>query len=171
MKKGLLIYPPNQLMDVETPRPDGSLGPLYLASALEAHGFQVDILDASVGSTDLSLEETFYRNVKQENGLTRIGMSFNEIANYVHKNQYDFVGITSNFTPQTNMAILTAKSIKEILPSIPIFTGGVNSRAMISKFLNTHFFDGICLTEGEIVFPKMVISFFKKGFPSRELFS
>ena len=36
--KVIIIYPPNQLMDVETPRPDGSLGPLYLASALEKIG-------------------------------------------------------------------------------------------------------------------------------------
>lgn len=163
MKKGILIYPPNQLMDIETPRPDGSLGPLYLASALESLGWQVDILDASVGSQDMSLEDTFYRNIKQDNGLTRIGMSFDEIALHVYLNNFDFVGITSNFTPQTNMAILTASSIKKIIPKIPIFTGGVNSRAMINKFLNTGLFDGICLTEGEIVFPNMIKAHFTKG--------
>ena len=59
--KVLLVYPPNQLMDVETPRPDGSLGPLYLASSLEKIGIQADILDASVGSDDFALENTFYR--------------------------------------------------------------------------------------------------------------
>jgi hypothetical protein len=48
-KKGLLIYPPNQLMDIETPRPDGSLGPLYIASSLESEGIETDILGASVG--------------------------------------------------------------------------------------------------------------------------
>ena len=36
--KCVIIYPPNQLLDIETPRPDGSLGPLYLASALEKIG-------------------------------------------------------------------------------------------------------------------------------------
>ena len=39
--KVLIIYPPNQLMDVETPRPDGSLGPLYLAAELEKRGITV----------------------------------------------------------------------------------------------------------------------------------
>ena len=38
--KCLIIYPPNQLMDVETPRPDGSLGPLYLASSLEKNWYR-----------------------------------------------------------------------------------------------------------------------------------
>ena len=101
--KGILIYPPNQLMDVETPRPDGSLGPLYLAAALESQGIKTDILDASVGSRENNLENTFYRNVKQKNGLTRIGMNFDEIAEYVENKKYDFVGISSNFTPQTKM--------------------------------------------------------------------
>ena len=58
--KVLLIYPPNQLMDVETPRPDGSLGPLYLASSLEKIGIQTDILDASVGSDNFLFKDTFY---------------------------------------------------------------------------------------------------------------
>ena len=54
--KCLIIYPPNQLLDIETPRPDGSLGPLYLASALEKIGIETDILDASVGAKNYSLK-------------------------------------------------------------------------------------------------------------------
>ena len=111
--KVIIIYPPNQLMDVETPRPDGSLGPLYLASALEKIGIETDVLDASVGSKECSLKNTFYRRIRQGNGLIRIGMNFNEIADYVEKGNYNFVAISSNFTPQTNMAIKTAEAIKE----------------------------------------------------------
>ena len=74
--KVLIIYPPNQLMDIETPRPDGSLGPLYLASELEKRGIETDILDASVGTEEHDLTNTFYRTVRQENGLIRIGMRF-----------------------------------------------------------------------------------------------
>ena len=111
--KCLIIYPPNQLLDIETPRPDGSLGPLYLASALEKIGIETDILDASVGAKNYSLKKTFYRRIRQGNGLIRIGMNFNEIADYVQKNNYNFVAISSNFTPQTNMALKTAEAIKE----------------------------------------------------------
>lgn len=161
MKKGILIYPPNQLMDIETPRPDGSLGPLYLASSLEKNGFEVDVLDASVGSDDHSLNDTFYRNIKQNNGLTMIGMNFDEIANYVLNKKYDFVGISSNFTPQTNMALNTAKFIKKNNKNIPIFAGGVNARALKNRFLESGYFDGICVTEGELIFPRMIESFFK----------
>ena len=144
-------------MDVETPRPDGSLNLLYLAAALEAEGIQADILDASVGATEYSLENTFYRRVRQENGLIRIGMSFNEIAEYVKENGYDFIGINSNFTPQTRMAFETARAIKEINPNIKIFTGGVNARALKERFLKTGLFDVVCLTEGEIIFPRLVL--------------
>ena len=63
-------------MGIETPRPDGSLGPLYLASALEKIGIETDILDASVGAKEYSLKETFYRRIRQGNGLIRIGMNF-----------------------------------------------------------------------------------------------
>tara|TARA_Y100000310_G_C20671605_1_gene810596 strand:+ start:59 stop:1546 length:1488 start_codon:yes stop_codon:yes gene_type:complete len=157
-KKALLIYPPNQLMDVETPRPDGSLGLLYLASALESKGIETDVLDASVGTPKQSLQETFYNNIKQENGLTKIGMSFSDIANYVTDNNYDVVGISSNFTPQTKMAFETASAIKKANPQIEIYAGGVNARALKERFLKTGYFNGICLTEGELNFPRAILN-------------
>ena len=52
-------------MDVETPRPDGSLGPLYLASALEKIGIETDVLDASVGSKECSLKNTFIEELNK----------------------------------------------------------------------------------------------------------
>ena len=156
--KCLIIYPPNQLMDVETPRPDGSLGPLYLASALEKVGIETEILDASVGGKDYSLNDTFYRRIRQGNGLIRIGMNFNEIADYVEKGNFDFVAISSNFTPQTSMAFKTAEAIKERNNEIKIFAGGVNARNLYHRFLKTGNFDGICLSEGEIIFPKMILA-------------
>jgi len=154
--KGLLLYPPIQFMDIETPRPDGSLGLLYLASALEAQGIKIDLLDASVGDATKSLEQTFYRNVKQDNGLTRIGMSFEEIAHYVTAGNYDFIGISSIFTPQTRMVIETARAIKKALPDIKIYAGGVNARALKERFLESGMFEGICLSEGENIFFRMI---------------
>jgi len=155
-KKVLLMYPPNQLMDIETPRPDGSLGPLYLAGELQRKGYGVDILDASVGPEGASLKNTFHRRIKQENGLTRIGMGFDEIGEHVAKGGYGEVGISSNFTPQTSMVFQTAEAIRRAAPDVEIYTGGVNARALKERFLNTGYFDGICLTEGELVFPRMV---------------
>lgn len=155
--KGLLIYTPNQLMHNEKARPDGSLGLLYLASALEEKGIETDILDASVGTEEQSLESTFYNIRKQENGLFRIGMEFEDIGRYVKEKKYDFVGITSYLTPQTTMALKTAEAIKKANPNIKIYAGGVNARALKEKFLNTGYFEGICLTEGEIIFPRAIL--------------
>ena len=152
----LLLYPPIQLMDMETPRPDGSLGPLYLAASMEAQGIPTDILDASVGTPGQRLEDTFGRVVKQPNGLNRIGMEVKDIAAYVRNNDYTAVGIHSNFTPQTSIVFDAARAIKEENPSVLIYAGGVNARAMKDRFLETGLFDGICLTEGEYIFPNLV---------------
>lgn len=156
MVKGILIYPPTQLMEVDIPKPDGTLGLLYIASSLEKNNIEVDILDSNVGTSEQSLENTIFRLVPQENGLTRIGMSFEEIAKYVYKNQYDFVGLTSNYTSQMRMVIETTKAIKNINSDIKIYVGGTNAMVMYEEFLNTKYFDGVCLTEGELIFPRML---------------
>lgn len=155
--KGLLIYPPVQLMRQERARPDGSLGLIYLASSCMQKGIETEVLDASVGAKKHNLEDTFYKCAEQENGLIRIGMNFEEIADYVKKGNYDFIGINSNLTPQTKMAFETAKAIKQENPKIIIYAGGVNARALKNRFLSTGYFDAICLTEGDIIFPRAII--------------
>lgn len=155
MKKNikiLLVYPPNQLLSIETPRPDGSLGPLYLASALEVAGFETDILDASVGRECDDLNTTFYRSVKQTNGLIRIGMTINEMSETITEGGYDIVGISSNFTPQTRMALEVARAAKLADQEILVVAGGVNARNLSDRFLASELVDVICLTEGEKIF-------------------
>src|SRR3989338_3478173 len=96
-KKILLVYPPNQLMPIETPRPDGSLGLLYLASIFEQAGFETDVLDASVGLIEGDrLEDTFYQSVMQPSGLTRIGMTSERIGEVIVNGRYAIIGINSN---------------------------------------------------------------------------
>jgi radical SAM superfamily enzyme YgiQ (UPF0313 family) len=154
--KILLIYPPNQLMQIETPRPDGSLGPLYLAGALEVAGFPVDILDASVGTSTDKLGEIFFRSVMQQNGLIRIGMTMEEISEFIASGNYNIVGINSNFTPQTRMALEVARAAKNVSPEILVVAGGVNARNLPGRFLETGNVDVICLTEGEIILTRLV---------------
>ena len=59
LMKILIVYPPNQLMPIETPRPDGSLGPLYLAGALREISIEADIVDMSVGTSKDNFQDTF----------------------------------------------------------------------------------------------------------------
>lgn len=154
--KILLVYPPNQLMAIEMPRPDGSLGPLYLASALRNAGYEVDLLDASVGSNEDKLSDTFHNRVLLPNGLTRIGMMPERLREYLTKGGYDIVGISSNFTPQTNMALEVAKIAKEVNPETLVIAGGVNARALSDRFLASRLVDAVILTEGEKIIVDLV---------------
>ncbi len=153
--KVLLIYPPNQLMPTEMPRPDGSLGPLYLAGALEKAGIEVDILDASVGTADDDLRETFNQHIFQPNGLIRIGMTMARISEVVARGGYNVVGINSNFTPQTKMALEVAKAVKDASPDILVIAGGVNARSIPGRFLAGNV-DVVCVTEGEKIVVELV---------------
>src|SRR3989338_3447545 len=146
-QKVLLMYPPSQLMEIETPRPDGSLGPLYLAGALERQGVEVDILDATVGTKNDRMEDTFYNTVMQQNGLIRVGMSLERIGEYIAKEQYTIVGINSNFTAQTRMVLEVARVAKEANPNILVVVGGVNARNIPERFLENGNIDIVCSTE------------------------
>ena len=158
MQRIALVYPPNQLMPIETPRPDGSLGPLYLAGALREIGIEADILDMSVGTKEDRLEDTFYKGVLQENGLTRIGMSKDRIAQTLAQGNYELVAIHSNFTPQTNMVFEVARITRNVLPQSFIITGGINARNLWWRFRNTGLFDLICFGEGEEAIKKIALT-------------
>lgn len=157
--KVLLMYPPNQLMPGETPRPDGSLGPLYLAGALRKMGLEADLLDAVVGTEDDTLQDTFYRNEVQLSGLIRIGMSWERIEKFLGQKQYNIVGINSNFTPQTKMAFRVAEIAKRINPKTLVIAGGINARNLWPRFMANGAFNIICTTEGERVMQEVAKRF------------
>jgi len=161
--KVLLVYPPSQLMSSELPRYDGSLGPLYLAGALEKAGISVDILDTSVGTATDSLEETFNNRVTQSNGLIRIGMTERRISEVITNGGYNVVGISSNFTPQTNMALEVARAAKAVSEDILVVAGGVNARALAERFLTGGNVDVVCATEGEKIIVELVRAWERKG--------
>ena len=154
--KVLLVYPPNQLMGEEIPRPDGSLGLLYLAGALRKESVEVTLLDASVGAAKDPLEDTFFRMVKQPNGLVRIGMSPEQIREFIGWGGFNIVGINSNFTPQTKMALEVAAAAKSVNSETLVIAGGVNARGLPLRMLETGLIDLICTTEGERVIVEIV---------------
>lgn len=147
--KVLLLYPPNQLMPIETPRPDGALGLLYLAGALRQIGIEPDLLDTTIGSSKDTLKDTFYNSVMQENGLTRIGMTWERIEEFLTQGQYDIVGISADHTPQTKMVFRVAEIIKKVNPKTLVIAGGVSARNLWHRYIKQGCFDIICTTEGE----------------------
>ena len=143
----LLMYTP-QIFDPKfgVVKPEGSLGLIYLASALRDKNFQVSLLDATVGNDNFTLEETFYREEKQPNGMIRVGMEIKDILKEVEC--FDVIGLTSIFTAQTRMVEKVVSAIKQNYPDKLIILGGVNARSQMQRFFNIGV-DLICLSEAE----------------------
>src|SRR5947209_3197169 len=95
----LLMYSALQFGPEEMAKPDGSLSLPYLAGALREAGYEVKILDVSVGDDDQPLEETFFRTEFLPSGLIRCGMSREQIAKKIA--DFDVIGVSSIFTTQT----------------------------------------------------------------------
>ena len=142
----LLLYPPSKFQPEDSAKPDGSLGLLYLAGALRSHGHDVEILDAHVGPPGTSLEDSFYRARKSDDGTVRVGMSLAEIAEATR--DFDVVGLSNSYTPQASTAAEVVRHIKAVHPGKPILVGGTNARHMAPWFLNAGA-DLVCLSEAE----------------------
>jgi anaerobic magnesium-protoporphyrin IX monomethyl ester cyclase len=144
--KFLLLYSPLQFGLGEVAKPDGSLSLAYVAGALRRAGFEVEILDCTVGGKDDSLETTFFRNEPLPSGLVRIGMSPEAILEKAAK--FDVVGVSSIFTPQSTMVLDLIRLIKTEFPEKLIVAGGVNARSLRPRFFDSGT-DLIALSEAE----------------------
>jgi radical SAM superfamily enzyme YgiQ (UPF0313 family) len=91
----------------------------------------------------------------QDNGLIRIGMSVERMKEVIAYGGYNIVGVHSNFTPQTRMALEVAQAAKAVRPDILVIAGGVNARALAGRFLAGGV-DIVCNTEGERVIVEIV---------------
>ena len=160
--KVLVMEPANQLLPIDTARPNGSLGPPYLVGALRQKGIEADYLDATVGRPSDSLEATFYNRIEQDNGTMRYGMSREQLAEVFA--QYDVIATSSIFTAQTRMHVEVAAVAKQVSEAgdrkILVISGGVNARALHEHFLANHF-DVVALGEGEQTIVEIVEQFRK----------
>ncbi len=143
----LLIEPQNQFPPDAHRRPNGSLGPAYLGGALEQAGFEVDFLDATVGTADQTLNDVFYRKTSpNEKGLVVVGMNDEEILEAVQG--YDIVAVTNIFTPQTTTSLRLGHLVKQANPNSLLVAGGINAWSLPDRFLDAGY-DAIGLGEGE----------------------
>ncbi|MBI2064479.1 MAG: B12-binding domain-containing radical SAM protein [Candidatus Yanofskybacteria bacterium] len=145
--KFLLMYAPQRFnLRFGAVKPEASLGNLYLAGALRDAGFQVNILDCCLGNERYSLEQSFYRQIPLQNGMVRIGMAPEDILREVA--EYDVIGISSIFTPQTYMVEEILRLISQAYPEKLIIMGGINARTQTRRFFDAgaHL---ICLSEAE----------------------
>ncbi len=145
--KFLLMYAP-QRHDLKygVVKPEVSLGNLYLAAALENNKFEVDVLDCCIGNERHKMEEAFNRIVNLPNGMVRVGLSPETIIR--EASEYDVVGVSSIFTPQTQMVEETVRLISRAYPEKLIIMGGINARTQMKRFFDAgaHL---ICTSEAE----------------------
>lgn len=142
--KVLVMEPPNQLLPIDTARPNGALGPAYLVGALRAAGIEADYYDATVGWPSESLSTTFYNRQAQANGTIRYGASKEQIAEMVSR--YDVIATSSIFTAQTRMHFEVAAIAKQ--QGKLLVAGGVNAVALKPHFIERGF-DVIVNGDGE----------------------
>ena len=114
--KILLIYPQySHSTEFDTRAPSMSL--VYLASALERDGHQVEIYDASLGP------------VVKFGKIFRYGVSEKEMADFLRNRQFDVVGITCSFAAKWKFVSRIAEQIKELNPP------GIKNDSITSCFL------------------------------------
>ena len=129
----LLLYPPSALQPEDGAKPDGSLGLLYLAGALRSHGYDVSVLDTTVGPPGASLQDTLYRIEKLPDGRVRVGMAIAEILDAVR--DYDVIGVGNMFASQMLMVADLVAGIKTAYPEKLVAVGGANARHVAGHFL------------------------------------
>ena len=66
-----LVYPAQPFLLTEIPRPDGSLGLIYIAGALRQAGFEVSLLDMCVGDENDLPENAFHRRIPIDDEMIR----------------------------------------------------------------------------------------------------
>lgn len=142
----LLFYSALQFAPGEVAKPDGSLSLAYVAGALRRAGYEVRVLDCSVGTDGDDLAETFFRSETLPTGLLRVGMPDERIAAIA--GQYDVFGISSIFTPQTTMVLALIRGLKRWFPDRLIVVGGVNARNLRRRFFDAGA-DVIAMSEAE----------------------
>ncbi len=101
------------------------LGLAYVASFLEKNGFNVKIIDCSLGK------------------------SYEELIRILKRENPDVIGITST-TPVYESALKVAKDIKKELPETIVVIGGSHVTALPEEVMKTGLFDFGVLGEGEL---------------------
>lgn len=143
----LLLYSPQRFnLQFGAVKPEASLGNLYLAAALRDAGFQVNILDCCLGNARYSLEESFYRQTQLPKGMVRIGLAPENIVKEAA--DYDVIGISSIFTPQTRTVEETVRLLSQTHPAKLIIMGGINARTQMKRFFDAGA-NIICTSEAE----------------------
>ena len=142
----MFMYSALQFGPEEMAKPDGSLSLPYLAGAVRRAGYDVKILDVSVGDKDDPLEDSFFKPTLLPSGLIRCGMDPELIERKIA--DFDVIGVSSIFTTQTSMVLDLIRLAKRSNPGKLVMAGGVNARNLRKRFFDAGA-DIIVLSEAE----------------------
>lgn len=149
LRKVLLIQPPafsnNARGDMN---PNAPLGIAYIASMLERERFDVQILDAFI--------EGWGQETRINDDKILVGLTFEQIKEFVAKTNPDVVGITSMFTSQRKNAHQVAKVVKEVDSEIVVIFGGAHPTCVPESVIEDHCVDVAVLGEGENVIAPLI---------------
>lgn len=145
--KLLLINPYFKAM-TKYERVEMPLGLTYLAAVLEKANFDVEIIDASVGS-----KRSFKKNI------WHYGYTLDELITKIKEKKPDLVGLGCVFSMRFPEVLEIAKEIKKINKDIIIAIGGIHPTIFAKQILKDYsFFDYILLGEAEYSFLDLVKS-------------
>ncbi|MGH7492852.1 MAG: B12-binding domain-containing radical SAM protein [bacterium] len=168
--KVLLIQPPVEDFYQTTLR-TLPVGLLYLASALQQNGFEVELLDCQATTQkrvlDLPPEFAYLQRYYRPGNLSpfklfghyrHYGLSWEDIRERISRSHADVIGISSLFTPFYREALHVAAIAKELDPARPVIIGGAHVNACPEEVLANSNVDFILLGEGERTFPELVMA-------------
>lgn len=156
INKVLLMMPPSFTSKENrdtNPLPPIGLG--YLASVAEGMGIEVKILDCLMLGWDKEEEINSL--------LVRVGMSDNEIEEYIEKYNPDLVGINCQFSRQYRMYHEMFSLVKKINPDCITVGGGAHATVCPEEVLNDSNCDYILMGEAENSFKDLLIAFIKNS--------
>ena len=137
-----------------------------IAAALIKEGFSVDIFDGLAVSRSRVMDyppemahlKTYYGNpdispLSLFHNFRHYGYSLEHIGNVARESGAFLVGISSLFTPYSDVAIETALRIREVLPDCRIVMGGHHPSAMPLEAMACPAVDYVLRGEGEVSMP------------------
>lgn len=147
MKRVLLIRTAELYCKNENPQavPHGGLG--YLASILQARGFEVFLLDV--------LAEGFENKLWLDSEWFRVGLSRKELRQKIKQINPDFVGISAMFSSQHEMLEETVEDVR-LATVAPIIVGGVHATFMPDLVLGIKGVDYVLRGEAEESLPMLL---------------
>jgi len=131
MKKILLVVPPVILRDDDPNfNVNFPIGLGYLGAVLEKAAYEVEVLDALIEKLDQQIP------LEDRKGFSRVGMTYDEIKQYVTESNPDCVCVTSMFTKQFENTLFVCHAVKESMPEVPVIVGGAHVTAAPESVLD-----------------------------------